>query len=75
MTSPTITWWTAREPGPVHLALIEEALRRHKKYFRGAKLIVRTDGDEPVNTVRIDGDAAMEIQAAQFLHLTEDVLE
>ena len=72
MPDPIITWWQPREPSQVHQDLIREGLRRYR-YFRGAKLTVRTDSEEMPGTVLIEGDDAMDIEAAQFLHLVEDV--
>ena len=72
--SATIHWWQPREPSPVHLGLIHQGLKRHA-YFRGAKLVVRTDKEEPVGTVRVDGDDSWEIQPSQFLLLVQDVLD
>jgi hypothetical protein len=68
-----INWWQPREPSQVHLDLIREGLRRHRKYFRGAKLKIRTDSEQLPGTVVIEGDDAMEIEVGQFLHLVEDV--
>lgn len=73
MPDLTITWWQPREPSQIHLDLIREGLRRHRRYFRGAKLRIRTDSEQLPGTVVIEGDVAMEIEAAQFLHLVEDV--
>lgn len=70
-----INWWHPREPSPVHLDLIREGLRRHRKYFRGAKLRIRTDSEQMPGTVLVEGDDAMEIETAQFLQLVEDVTE
>ena len=75
MPDPIITWWQPREPSQIHLDLIREGLRRHRKYFRGAKLRIRTDSAELPGTVLVEGDDAMDIEAAQFLHLVEDVTE
>jgi hypothetical protein len=68
-----INWWQPREPSQIHLDLIREGLRRHRKYFRGAKLRIRTDSEQLPGTVLVEGDDAMDIEAAQFLHLVEDV--
>ena len=73
MPDLTITWWQPREPSQIHLDLIREGLRRHRKYFRGAKLRIRSDSEQLPGTVLIEGDCAMELEAAQFLHLVEDV--
>ena len=75
MPDPIITWWQPREPSQVHQDLIREGLRRHRKYFRGAKLQIRTDSAELPGTVLVEGDDAMDIEAAQFLHLVEDVTD
>ena len=52
-----------------------EVLRRHRRYFRGATLNVRTDSDELSGTVMVDGDACLDIDPAQFLALVEDCTE
>jgi len=75
MPDPIITWWQPREPSQLHLELIREGLRRHRKYFRGAELVIRTDDHEPAGTVQIDGDDAWDIEVGQFHALVEDVTE
>lgn len=72
MPDLTITWWTPREPSQVHQDRIREGLRRHRKYFRGAKLRIRTDSEQLPGTVVIEGDDAMEIEVGQFHALVED---
>ena len=67
---PHIEWWVSREPSTIHLALIKEGLRRYK-YFRGAKLTVRTDSRETTNTVLVTGGE--EIRPSEFLRMVEEV--
>ena len=67
---PHIEWWVAREPSPIHMSLIKEGLRRYK-YFRGAKLTVRTDSRETTNTVLVTGGE--EIRPSEFLRMIEEV--
>ena len=68
---PHIQWWVAREPSPIHMNLIKEGLRRYK-YFRGAKLTVRTTKDqEMVNTVIVSDDEDREIRPSEFLRMVQ----
>lgn len=52
--------------------LIREGPRRHRKYVRGAKLRVITASEQLPETVVIEGDSVMDIEAAQFMHLAGD---
>jgi hypothetical protein len=69
---PHIEWWVAREPSPIHMSLIKEGLRRYK-YFRGAKLTVKTTKEEGmVNTVIVSDDEDREIRPSEFLRMVQD---
>ena len=54
------------------MSLIKEGLRRYK-YFRGAKLTVKTTKEEGmVNTVIVSDDEDREIRPSEFLRMVQD---